>query len=73
MLKKAIFAAAVGAALLGSVGVSYADYVRPDGTVVRTYPRRVIVAQPYYGDRYYHRGYHRVWHHGRTYWERSHY
>jgi len=75
MLKKILIAAATGAALLCSVAPSYADYYAPDGTYVRTYPRRVIVQRPVYyryGDPYYyrHHGYHRVWYHGRPYWER---
>ena len=83
MLKKAIVAATLGAALVGSIGVASADYVRRDGTVVReihTYPhyrvapRRVVVARPmYYHDNGYHRGWHRAryHHHHRPHWDRG--
>ena len=72
MLKKILIAAATGAALMGSVAPSYADYVRSDGTVVRTHSHRVVVERPYHRH-YANRGYHRVWHHGRMHWERNRY
>ena len=65
MFKKALIAAAVGVALLGSIGTASADYVTRDGVVVRSGHR--VVNRPVYR----HRGYHRVVHHGRTSWERN--
>ena len=78
MMKKILIAAAAGAAMLGAVAPSYADYYAADGTYVRTYPRRVIVERPapyyrtyYYGNPHYrHYRHHRVWHHGRWYYDR---
>jgi hypothetical protein len=81
MLKKMIVAATLGAALVGSIGVASADFVRRDGTVVRevhTYPahrvvtRRVVSRPAYYHDNGHHRGWYKARHyHNRPYWDRS--
>ena len=82
MLKKVMVAATLGAALVGSIGVASADYVRRDGTVVReirTYPayrvapRRVVVARPvhYRHDNGLHRGWYKARHYqNRPHWDR---
>ena len=64
MLKKALVAAAIGATLLGSIGTASADYIRRDGSIVRTTPHRVF----YQNDRGHHRGWYK--HHSRVRYDR---